>query len=40
MARVLDRQALDDFVRAARDAGRRIVFTNVLFDILHPGNLR
>ena len=40
MARVLDRQALDDFVRAARDAGRRIVFTNGVFDILHPGHLR
>ena len=40
MARVLDRHALDDFVRAARDAGRRIVFTNGVFDILHPGHLR
>jgi len=40
VARVLDRQALDDFVRAARDAGRRIVFTNGVFDILHPGHLR
>jgi len=40
VARVLDRHALDDFVRAARDAGRRIVFTNGVFDILHPGHLR
>ena len=40
MARVLDRQGLDDFVRAARDGRRRIVFTNGVFDILHPGHLR
>ena len=40
MARVLDAAALDQFVRAARDAGRRIVFTNGVFDILHPGHLR
>jgi len=40
VARVLDREALDDFVRAARAAGRRIVFTNGVFDILHPGHLR
>ena len=40
MARVLDAPALEHFVRAARDEGRRIVFTNGVFDILHPGHLR
>jgi D-beta-D-heptose 7-phosphate kinase/D-beta-D-heptose 1-phosphate adenosyltransferase len=32
--------ALDAFVREARAAGRRIVFTNGVFDILHPGHVR
>jgi rfaE bifunctional protein nucleotidyltransferase chain/domain len=40
MDRVLDAAALEAFVRAARAAGRRIVFTNGVFDILHPGHLR
>ena len=38
--RVLDAAALDRFARNARAAGRRIVFTNGVFDILHPGHLR
>jgi D-beta-D-heptose 7-phosphate kinase/D-beta-D-heptose 1-phosphate adenosyltransferase len=38
--RVLDAAALESFVRDARAAGRRIVFTNGVFDILHPGHLR
>jgi len=38
--RVLDAAGLDAFVRTARAAGRRIVFTNGVFDILHPGHLR
>jgi D-beta-D-heptose 7-phosphate kinase/D-beta-D-heptose 1-phosphate adenosyltransferase len=29
-----------DFVSAARAAGRRVVFTNGVFDLLHPGHLR
>ena len=37
---LLSRDALQEFVRAARRAGRRIVFTNGVFDILHPGHLR
>lgn len=37
---LLDRPALERFVREARGAGRRIVFTNGVFDILHPGHLR
>lgn len=28
------------FVSAQRDAGRTIVFTNGVFDILHPGHVR
>jgi rfaE bifunctional protein nucleotidyltransferase chain/domain len=40
VARVLDPAALDRFVRGARAEGRRIVFTNGVFDILHPGHLR
>ncbi len=40
MNRVLDPAALASFVRAARAAGRRIVFTNGVFDLLHPGHLR
>ena len=37
---MLDADALAAFVRAARAAGKRIVFTNGVFDILHPGHLR
>jgi rfaE bifunctional protein nucleotidyltransferase chain/domain len=40
MSRVLDQAGLEAFVDAARAAGRRIVFTNGVFDILHPGHLR
>lgn len=40
MARVLDQGALAAFVRDARASGRRIVFTNGVFDLLHPGHLR
>ncbi len=38
--RVLDPESLDRFVRDARANGARIVFTNGVFDILHPGHLR
>lgn len=38
--RVLDAAGLDRFVRDARAAGKRIVFTNGVFDLLHPGHLR
>ena len=37
---MLDADSLAAFVREARAAGRRIVFTNGVFDILHPGHLR
>ena len=40
MSRVLDDDGLEAFVRTQRAAGRRIVFTNGVFDILHPGHLR
>ena len=28
------------YVRAARNGGRRVVFTNGVFDLLHPGHIR
>ncbi len=37
---LLDREGLARFVADARGEGRRIVFTNGVFDILHPGHLR
>ena len=40
MARVLDDAGLAAFVREQRAARRRIVFTNGVFDILHPGHVR
>ena len=36
----LDAAGLESFVREAREAGRRIVFTNGVFDLLHPGHVR
>jgi D-beta-D-heptose 7-phosphate kinase/D-beta-D-heptose 1-phosphate adenosyltransferase len=38
--RVVDAAGLEQFVRESRAAGRRIVFTNGVFDLLHPGHLR
>src|SRR5690349_22557559 len=37
---MLDADALARFVADARAAGKRIVFTNGVFDILHPGHVR
>jgi D-beta-D-heptose 7-phosphate kinase/D-beta-D-heptose 1-phosphate adenosyltransferase len=37
---MLDAEALAAFVRDARAAGKRVVFTNGVFDILHPGHVR
>ncbi len=37
---LLDERDLEAFVRKARAAGRKIVFTNGVFDLLHPGHLR
>jgi rfaE bifunctional protein nucleotidyltransferase chain/domain len=36
----LDAAALERFVRDTRAAGRRIVFTNGVFDLLHTGHVR
>jgi rfaE bifunctional protein nucleotidyltransferase chain/domain len=40
MGRVLTRPEAVRFLSEARARGRRIVFTNGVFDILHPGHLR
>ena len=37
---VLDAAQLARYVREQRAAGKRIVFTNGVFDILHPGHVR
>lgn len=39
-ARILTWPQADAFVTSARAAGRRIVFTNGVFDLLHPGHVR
>lgn len=39
-SRVLTWPEAEAFVKSARAAGRRIVFTNGVFDLLHPGHLR
>jgi D-glycero-beta-D-manno-heptose 1-phosphate adenylyltransferase len=39
-ARVMSRSDAARFVAAERRAGRRIVFTNGVFDLLHPGHVR
>ena len=36
----LDAAGLERFVREARHAGKRLVFTNGVFDLLHPGHVR
>lgn len=38
--RVLTWEQTAAFVSAVRSAGRRIVFTNGVFDLLHPGHVR
>jgi rfaE bifunctional protein nucleotidyltransferase chain/domain len=37
---VLTRPEAADFTRTARQERRRVVFTNGVFDLLHPGHLR
>jgi rfaE bifunctional protein nucleotidyltransferase chain/domain len=39
-SRVLSWAQAEAFVRAERSHGRRIVFTNGVFDLLHPGHVR
>jgi D-glycero-beta-D-manno-heptose 1-phosphate adenylyltransferase len=40
MGRVLTRPEAVRFLSEARARGRRIVFTNGVFDLLHPGHIR
>lgn len=37
---VLTREAAAAWAEAERSAGRRVVFTNGVFDVLHPGHTR
>ena len=37
---VLTREAAAAWAESARAAGRRVVFTNGVFDVLHPGHTR
>ena len=37
---VLDAAQLERYARAQRAGGKRIAFTNGVFDILHPGHVR
>lgn len=39
-ARVIPREEVSEFAAALRRQGRRIVFTNGVFDLLHPGHIR
>ena len=39
-ARVIPREAVTEHAAALRRQGRRIVFTNGVFDLLHPGHIR
>jgi rfaE bifunctional protein nucleotidyltransferase chain/domain len=40
MSRVMDREAFVRYAEEMRGAGKRIVFTNGVFDILHVGHVR
>lgn len=40
VARVIARQELAAFVERLRTGGKQIVFTNGVFDLLHPGHIR
>ena len=37
---ILTREQASEYVERERSRGRRIVFTNGLFDLLHPGHVR
>jgi len=39
-SRVLTWAQAEAFVRSARSSGRHVVFTNGVFDLLHPGHVR
>jgi D-beta-D-heptose 7-phosphate kinase/D-beta-D-heptose 1-phosphate adenosyltransferase len=36
----VNREQIAQFAAHAREAGRRVVFTNGVFDLLHPGHVR
>jgi D-beta-D-heptose 7-phosphate kinase/D-beta-D-heptose 1-phosphate adenosyltransferase len=38
--RVLSESDAAAFAQRARDAGKRVVFTNGVFDLIHPGHVR
>lgn len=40
MEKILEREALIRRVKELKQAGKRIVFTNGCFDLLHPGHIR
>ncbi len=40
MGRVLDRNALREAIDSAKAEGKKIVFTNGCFDIIHTGHIR
>ncbi len=40
MGKVVSEEELQEQVAAIRRAGRRIVFTNGCFDLIHPGHIR
>jgi len=40
MGRIVERAELVEEVKRLRAGGRRIVFTNGCFDLLHPGHIR
>jgi len=40
LGKILERDALIHRIQELKQAGRRIVFTNGCFDILHPGHIR
>ena len=40
MSRVLSRRTAIAFARQLRESGKTLVFTNGVFDLLHPGHVR
>jgi rfaE bifunctional protein nucleotidyltransferase chain/domain len=40
LAKILERDALIQRIQELKRAGKRIVFTNGCFDLLHPGHIR
>ena len=40
MRKVISRGEVERFIEQLRDAGKTVVFTNGVFDLLHPGHVR